>query len=236
MRDPQTFDSSKPLVMARGAQVNGHPLVKGTPVAIVSDESDRKAELTEEQARILWAGGTLTYFESALPTPVETPRSAAERLTVMEALGDDKFLIRSPVLTEGETVSGADAARKRRSALVDQAVEEHGKAVETAGVAAGPGVLGAADGFSVTPTGNGFHKIEGPGLEEPLTVRGREAAGQKVAELRAGQATQQEPSVVQPTVEVTPTVGEQGGQPASDAVAGMDTSAADQEDTATKTE
>lgn len=230
--DPATFDRAKPLVLARGETINGHDLVAGTTVELVDEETDARAQLTEQQAVRLWAGGTLIYADRALPTPVESPRQMAERVTVLEPMGNGQFLLRAPWLGEGEIIKGAEKAGNRRREVVEEGVAKYQSLAESAGLdAAVAEVGGVPDGFEIAEVGsNGYYEINGPGLDEPEKVRGRANAEARMAELRAAAAAEQGQSGAAtppaiPTAEVPEPAGNQGGLALTDGLMGVDTSA-----------
>ncbi|MFL6864116.1 MAG: hypothetical protein ACJ8DZ_14065 [Allosphingosinicella sp.] len=109
--------------MGRFNTVAGHAMAAGDPIAIVGEPKER-GEVTEDQARRLWSGGTFVYAHEARPTPVESPEEAARRLTTMEDLGGGWYLINSPRLPEGEKVQGEDAATARRDALIAEGIPD----------------------------------------------------------------------------------------------------------------
>ena len=183
MTTTDTFDKSKPLVMARFGTLRGHALNAGAPLTIV-DDPEGPGEVTEDEAELLWGGNRITYADEARPTPVESPEDAAERLTVMEPLEPGLFLIRAPWLGEGERVQGREAADKRRAEVVQAGIDLHRKTADVAGSGAAAAALGNVDGFAMTEAGsNGYYDITGPGIE-PERVRGKANAEQRLAELR----------------------------------------------------
>ena len=193
MLDPRTFDRTRPLAMGKFATIHGHDLNVGAPVKIVDGEPENPGDLTLDEATHLWAGGRIVYSEMARPTAVETPEQAAERLTDMEPLGDGKFLIRAPWLTESLTITGEEAAQTRRGEVVEEGVALYRNTAEVAGEDAAAGAIGG-DGWSMTEAGsNGYYEITGPGLDQPEKVRGKANAEQRLAELRgeAGGVTTQ---------------------------------------------
>lgn len=193
MLDPRTFDRTRPLAMGKFATIHGHDLNVGAPVKIVEGEPEKAGDLTLDEATHLWAAGRVVYSEMARPTAVETPEQAAARLTDMEPLGDDKFLIRAPWLTESLTITGAEAAHSRRDDVIAEGVSLYRNTAAVAGDEAAAGAIGG-DGWSMTEAGsNGYYEITGPGLDQPEKVRGKANAEQRLAELRgeAGGVTTQ---------------------------------------------
>lgn len=223
MFDPEDFEETRPLVMARALQVNGHQLRQGSPIHVMPDETGEPGEITADQAARLWAGGTLIYADRALATPVETPERYAARVTEVDELEGGKFLIRAPWLGEGEEVS-ADKLDARRQEVIDLGVQAHRELIESFGPTAAVAVIAGTDGFLATDKGNGNYEITGPGLSEPLKVRGKANAEDKIAELRTEAAlkTQAETDAGgnPGTAEVIVPAGEQGGLPVTDAATG----------------
>jgi hypothetical protein len=117
-----TFDPTKPLVMAKFGTLNSHDLHGGAPVTIVEEESDEPGEITEEVAERLWNAGRLTYRENARPTPVETVAEAAERLTEVEPLKGSWFMIRAPWIRPIK-VQGREAADAARAEVVRHGID-----------------------------------------------------------------------------------------------------------------
>jgi hypothetical protein len=223
MLDPEDFDKERPLVLARAGQVNGHQLEQGEALSVVDDESEQRGELTAEQAARLWSGGRVVYADRALPTPVESPEAYAERTTEVDDLGKGKFLIRAPWLSEAVTVS-ADSVAERRAEIVSGGVERHRLLIDRVGPEAAAAVVTGADGFSLDDKGNGNFEIAGPGLDEPLKVRGRANAEEKLDELRTAAAVSAAetagPTATGGSAEVPVTAGDQGGSPITDAATG----------------
>lgn len=185
--DPKDLDPSQPLVMAFRRTLGGNLMATHESVAIVEEPAER-GEVDEETARRLWARGVLIYQSSILPTPVETPQEAAARLVVIDDLGDPaggEFMVLAPWLGEGETYPDRAAAEERRAELV------------AAGQPADAAVpVDAANEMPMQPTpprftyedgSNGYYSISGPGLDEPLKVRGRAALDAALAKLEAGE-------------------------------------------------
>lgn len=215
------LDISRPIIMARAVPVNGHDLLKGEAIRIVPDPSDERAQLTAKQAEHLFAGGYLIYADRAVATPVETPEQYAERATEVDQLDEDTFLIRAPWLGEGEEVS-AEKLLERKQEVIDEGAQAHRDLINDLGPDAAAAVVTGADGFSLEPQPGGYFVINGPGLDEPLRVRGRQAAEDKLAELRVAAAAEQPDTSGDQitdagTAEVSETAGEQGGQAVTDA-------------------
>lgn len=139
--DPNAFDASKPIVMARFNTVGGHALATGEPLKIVDDPKER-GEVSLETATRLWAGGTFVYAGEARPTPVESPQDAARRLVEMDELGGGWFLIRAPWLGEGEKVQGREDAEKRRGEIIAAGQPAEIDATATAAMAAANATAG----------------------------------------------------------------------------------------------
>lgn len=184
-----TFDPAKPLVMGRFNTVGGFALASGDPITIVPEgqEPKERGEVTLDTAARLFGSGTFVYAEDARPTPVETPQQAAERLVEVDELDGGWYLIRAPWLGEGEKVQGREAADARRAELV-AAGQPTTDSSDTGGTTGDQGGDGKPPAFAMTEGENGWHEITGPGLEEPLKIRGKEAAEAKLAELNGGAA------------------------------------------------
>lgn len=187
------FDASQPIVMARFGQLAGHNLNAGAPLAIVAEPS-KPGEVDLDTAGQLWASGRAVYADMARPTPVETPLDAAKREADFEDLGGGWFLLRAPWLPDGaEKVQGEQAARDRLAVVIEAGVAYYTTLAE--GTVVLPGEpdaetdavadqSGAAE-FAMTEAGsNGYYDITGPGLAEPLRIRGKANAEAKLAELR----------------------------------------------------
>lgn len=200
-KDPRTFDPARPIAMGIFRTVGGHALGPGDPLKIAEDPKER-GEVDLDTATRLWASGTFVYAEEARPTPVESPQDAARRLVAMEELPNSYFLIRAPWLAEGEKIHGREAAEARRDELIeagqptaftgvvvtDSPMAGTGEGVQLPGaVDAGGEPLPPIQPFQLAEAGsNGWFEITGPGLDEPLKVRGEAAAQAKLAELQGG--------------------------------------------------
>jgi hypothetical protein len=224
MPDLSTFDPKRRLVLTSDQLVNGHELSQGRQIAIVDDESDQPGELTEDQAGLLYQQGTLIHSDRAVATPVETPEQYAGRATEVEELDNGNFLIRAPWLGEGEIVP-ASKLDARRQEIVDQGAEAHRQLIEDFGPSAAVAITTGTDGFGADDKGNGNFEITGPGIAEPIKIRGKANAEAKISELRAAAAeltlTDQAAGTgtVPGSAEVEATAGEQGGQPITDPAA-----------------
>jgi len=191
------FDPTKPLVMARFNTVGGFALAAGDPITIVEEPKNR-GEVTAETAERLF-GSTFVYADQARPTPVESPQDAARRLIEVDDLGGGWFLIRAPWLGEGEKHQGREATDARVAELIEagQPADFDPATVAAANTTGGDstGGQGSADDtstqtFTLEETGsNGFYTISGPGLDEPIKVRGRANAEAKLAELQGAQGS-----------------------------------------------
>lgn len=177
-RNPDNFDRRRPLIADRAGQLNGHPLAAGATVTVVDEESDEPRKITAELAARLWAGGTLSYADERYATPVESKEAYARRVTELEDLGGGWYLLRAPHLAEAEKIKGLEDAEKRRAEVISEGIE---LAPEVRQIGASP--------FTFTEEGsNGWYEVHGPGLDEPLRVRGKAAAEAKVAELTTAAA------------------------------------------------
>lgn len=187
------FDASKPIVMARFGRLNDHDLNAGAPLMIVAEPA-KAGEVDADTAAQLWASGRAVYAELARPTPVEAPIDAAKREANIETLDGGWFLLRAPWLPEGsEKVQGEQAARDRLAVVIEAGKVYYETLAEGTVVLQGQpsddtdaaGEQSGAAGFTMTEAGgNGYYEITGPGLDEPLKVRGKAAAEAKLAELR----------------------------------------------------
>lgn len=172
-RNPESFDRTRQLAMTRGAQLNGHQLGRLAPVRVVDEPTDRPGEVTEEVGARLWASGALDYADEMVATPVEDPRSGVLALVEVDQLGGGWYQIRAPWLDEAVKVQGADAAEQERLAQVDAGMSK-------IDLRRPPEVTG----FTVSEVGsNGWFEVSGPGLPEPLKIRGEQAAQAKRDEL-----------------------------------------------------
>lgn len=214
------FDSTRPLVMARGTTVNGHALARGTEVGIVEEQTADRALLTSAQAHQLFRSGVLVYADRVYATPVETPRQMAERMTVLEPLGEGRFMLHAPG-RDSESIKGPDKAAERRAEVVNEIEARYRETAEQAGGEAAAASILQTDGFELTEAGsNGYYQITGPGLEEPEKVRGKANAEARLAELRAAAATSGPAAPAVASAEVAETAGAQGGTPVSPVGAG----------------
>lgn len=152
--NPRLFDRTRPLVMARFAQLLEHEMSAGDPLTIV-DEPSGKGEVTDDIALRLWLSRVAVYADQANPTPIETPQQEAERVVVMEELGGGWYLIRAPWLGEGVKVQGKDAADKLRAAFVAK---------------------GDTKGVTIEPLGGGWWAVQAPWLDDPTKVQGTDQA------------------------------------------------------------
>lgn len=190
-KDPRSFDPTKPLVVSAFAQVHEHDLTVGTEVKIVEEQSDPPApgEVTLDEAIHLWRADKIDYTENARPTPVASPEDEAERLTEIERLSKNKFLIRAPWLAEGETITGREEAAKRYAEVVQQGIDDP-TPVAPMGVTVEAETEDEVDdtpqtfGFKEAGS-NGYYEITGPNLK-PYKVRGEAAAQAEVERLTAG--------------------------------------------------
>lgn len=172
-RNPESFDRTRQLAMTRGAQLNDHPLGRLAPVRVVDEPTGRPGDIDEELARRLWASGTLDYADEMVATPVEDPRTGVTALVEVDQLGGGWFQVRAPWLDEAVKVQGAEAAEDERLAQIEAG-------------------LGKIDlrrppeqaQFTISEVGsNGWFEVSGPGLAEPLKIRGEQAAMAKRDEL-----------------------------------------------------
>lgn len=168
------FDPSKPLVAGRQMTLDGEELQGGDPISTDVDEGAR---------RRLWMVEHAHYAEDWTPTPeVKVPESElkgevddtwmaeADGVTV-EAGENGYYTIQASWLGEdGEKVHGREAALAR-------AVEVR----ET----------GDTKGVTYAHSGGGWYEVKAPWLEEPVKVKGEDAAREKAVELR-GQAPSQQ--------------------------------------------
>ncbi len=185
------LDPSSNYVVVTGARYAGHDLPANHAAKFV-EEPTAPGEFTIEQAQQLLDAGKLQLASDVRPTPVEKPEDEVERLTEMEAMGEDKFLIRAPWLGEGEVVAGADEAKARYAEVRDAGLETY-RSVEAvaAKTLSGPNAgavasntLAGADGFGIVEAGsNGYYEVVAPG-REPEKVRGKTNAEDRLAALR----------------------------------------------------
>lgn len=188
MPDPRSFDPNRPLVMAGFNTINGFAMTAGERITI-ADEPTERGEVTLDTAARLWSGGKFVYQEEARPTPVESPQDAARRLVTVEDLGGGWYLVLAPWLEQGEKIQGEEAANKRRDELI-----EGGQPIDTSDTAtirtpATPAETDPLTRFSFSEQGsNGWYEVTGPGLDEPLKIRGEDAALAKVRELEEAAA------------------------------------------------
>jgi hypothetical protein len=229
MPDRKDFDATRPLLLANADTVNGHELEQGTTLLVVSEESDRPGELTEDQAALLWTRGDAIYRDRALPTPVESPEAYAARVTLAEEMSDGKVLITAPWMGEGETVA-ADKADERMAEIIQLGADAHRQLIDEVGPQGAVAALTHTDGFALIEDGsNGYYRITGPGLDpEGESVRGKAKAEARVAELRLAAATDTQVAADTVTTnpgssEVVVPAGAQSGSPVVDAATGMGT-------------
>lgn len=220
MRDPKDFDPNRPLIMARDDRVGGHAL-RARDLITVVDEPELPGQLTADQARHLWVNGLLVYEDRATATPVESPEAYAARVTEVDELGHGKFMIRAPWLGEGEQVP-ADRLADRRKQIVEEGAALHRERIEDVGIEAAAAIAAGTDGFTLNDNGNGNFEITGPGLEEPVKVRGRANAEDKLAELRTAALKAEELPPVEATAPGTAEVTVPPGA-VTDATEGTDT-------------
>lgn len=116
------FDPTKPLVMAKFGTLNGHDLNGGARVVIVEGEPVAPGEVTEAVAGRLWSAQRLIYRDQARPTPVESVAEAAERLTEVDDLGNNWFMVRAPWITPAKA-HGRAALQDLRAEVVAHGIE-----------------------------------------------------------------------------------------------------------------
>jgi hypothetical protein len=163
------FDPSKPLVAGRQMQLLEHELQGGDPIPEDVEEGIR---------RRLWMVEHVHYAEDWTPTP-ELPAKEGELGAdanpdgwMVEADGvsatageNGWYTLHASWLGEdGENVHGAEAAQARATELRE---------------------AGDTKGVTYAHTGGGWYAVEAPWLDEPLKVKGEEAAIEKAEELRA---------------------------------------------------
>jgi hypothetical protein len=219
MTDLKNFDPKRRMVLAKAQQVNGFRLSQGCQITIVDEPTGGAGEITEGEAKLLFAQGTIINQDNAVATPVETPEQYATRATEVEPLGDGKHLIRAPWLPEGEIVPESKLAA-RVLEVIQQGADGHRERIAELGPDAAAAITSGTDGFVIADKGNGNFEISGPGLDETLKVRGRENAEAKLDELRTAHAQSQQ--IDKPEVVVPPgsaEVSQPGGQPVSDPAA-----------------
>jgi hypothetical protein len=156
-----SFDPAKQLVAGRQMTLHDDELNGGDPISMEVDEGIR---------RRLWMTEWAHYEEDYTPTP-ELPSHGPDLAWMDEADGvtvvegeNGWYTITAPWLgEEGEKVHGAKAAETRAQELRE---------------------AGDTKGVEYTHTGGGRYTITAPWLDEPIKVKGKEAAQAKAAELR----------------------------------------------------
>lgn len=172
-RNPDKFDPTRPLAMTRGALLNGHSLARLAPVRVVEEPTDRPGEITEDLGRRLWGAGTLDYADEIVATPVEDPETGIASQIEVDDLGNGWFQLRAPFRDEPVKVHGEANVPEAKAQLVKEGVEglDLRRPPET-------------QLFRIEEAGsNGWFLVHGPGLDEPLKVRGEQAAMTKRDEL-----------------------------------------------------
>lgn len=183
-RNPDDFEPTRLLVMNRGARLLGHDLGQHAAVRIVGNPGTEPGEVDEATARRLWTNGSLDYADEVVATPVEDRRTGLERQITVEELGGSWYLITAPWLTEPAKVQGQTAVEPERQRVLEEALAD----ADLAPVPNAPDGLteGGTGGLSLAVAevgNNGWYEISGPGLAEPIKVRGLEAAEAKKAEI-----------------------------------------------------
>jgi hypothetical protein len=117
-----TFDPTQPLVMAKFGTLNGYDLHAGDRIVIVDEESDQRGEILEAVAERLWRSKRVIYRNQARPTPVESVADAAERLTELEPLRGNWFMVRAPWIRPTK-VQGREAADALRAEVVQHGID-----------------------------------------------------------------------------------------------------------------
>ena len=170
------FDATLPLVLDRGVTISNFAMVRGEPLQLVAEETPEiKGAVTQDVAERLWAGGIAVYAKDFRPTPVETPREQAEREVQVDDLGKGHSLVRAPWIKAERIEAGPQPIPEP---------EQEEEVVE-------PGLPVVPQDFVAEEDGsNGYYTITGPGLVEPLRVRGAKARDEKLEELRAARAAQ----------------------------------------------
>jgi hypothetical protein len=195
--DPAAFDPTKNYAAAAFMTLGGHQLGLGAPITI-TDEPSAPGEVTAANAAILFSGRKIVAADQVRPTPVESPLDAARRLTEVEPLDDDKFLIRAPWLAEALTVEGADQAALTLADVRAEGIKFH-EGQQALAAETGSAEVPVPLGFELIEAGsNGWYEITGPGLSEPERIRGRDNAEQRLVQLRGEQPVPTEQTPDQP--------------------------------------
>lgn len=156
------FDPAEPLVAGRQMTLLDAELKAGDDISMDVDAGIR---------RRLWMVEHAHYKRDWTPTP-ELADGGADRPWMAEADG--------VTVTEGENGWYLISA----AWLPDGGVNVHG--VEQAEVeAASIREEGDTKGVTYAHSGGGWFEVRGPGLDEPLKMKGEAAAKEKAAELRA---------------------------------------------------
>lgn len=155
------FDAAQPLVAARRLTLMGEEVNGGDPIP---------SEVSLDVRRRLWMTRYAHYASDYRPTPeLETQGEGrewmdeADGVTVTEG-ENGWYTIRAQWLGEdGEKVHGAEAAEARAAEVRE---------------------LGDTKGVEYAHTGGGWYEVKAPWLEEPIRVKGEDAAKEKATELR----------------------------------------------------
>lgn len=161
------FDPSKPLVAGRQMTLGEHELAGGDPIPEDVEEGIRRRLWMVEHAHYKEDWTPTPEEKVAAPGPGDEDRSwmdEADGVTVVEGENGWYTLQASWLGEDGEKVHGADAAQAR--------------AVEVR-------EAGDTKGVTYTHTGGGNYAVSAPWLDEPVKVKGKEAAEEKAKELRA---------------------------------------------------
>lgn len=172
-RNPDKFDPTRTLAMTRGAQLNGHALARLATVRVVEEPTDRPGEVTDELARRLWAAGTLDYADEMVATEVEDPKTGLANLVETDELGGGWFQLRAPWHDGAVKVQGEANIADARDDLIAEGMAglDLRRPPET-------------QLFRIEEAGsNGWFLVHGPGLNEPLKIRGEQNAMAKRDEL-----------------------------------------------------
>lgn len=148
-----SLDLTRPLAVARFGTIRGHERNVGDPIT-VTEEPEAAGEVTAEEAGFLHDAGYVTYADRITPTPVETPRQAAERTVEMEPLTNSWYMIRAPWLEQGVKVQGIDKAGTRQAEIIEEGVEYY-RALAEAPVEAAPTIETPATPTAEVPATNG---------------------------------------------------------------------------------
>lgn len=166
------FDPAKPLVATRQMTLLGHEVTGGDPISELKDDND--VPIDSGILCRLWMTRWADYTDDYTPTPeLETLGEGREWMDEADGVSvtegeNGYFTVHAAWLGEGDTrgtekVHGVAAAEARTAEVR---------------------LLGDTKGVEFFHSGGGTFTVTAPWLEEPIKVKGKDAAEAQAQELR----------------------------------------------------